>query len=87
LINFFQHDINFVKCGTCCGLEILASVDDGNGINIFYIDHIRAVLHNQKLKEQAKNSSGDFINEENGSEYSYWAMNRRGVYQSAETSL
>jgi hypothetical protein len=60
-----------VKCGTCCGLEILASVDDGNGINIFYIDHIRAVLHNQKLKEQAKNSSGDFINEENGSEYSY----------------
>lgn len=58
------HDINFVKCGTCCGLEILASVDDGNGINIFYIDHIRAVLHNQKLKEQAKNSSGHFINEE-----------------------
>lgn len=63
-MTFSQRDINFIKCGICCGLEIIVAVDDSHGINIFYIDHVRAVLHNQKLKEQAKNSNAELIKED-----------------------
>jgi hypothetical protein len=52
-----------MKSGICAGIEILVTVDDGSGINVFYIDHVKAIRHNQKLKEQNNQNNDELIDE------------------------